>query len=434
MTLTRWTSHRQVRIAGVGEQAIRDVLFLTTFLLIWVTASPFPDLADPKLLEPVGEGNLLGQALTLLLTAALGAFILLKRERLILQAATPVLVLTLFWFALSAAGSAHPDLAARRLVLACFTLFQAAVFLLLPRDRDHFARLLAVGAMIVIVLCYAGVIFAPERAIHQSFDIAEPELAGDWRGLFTHKNGAGAAMALLIFIGIFVARTGKLALGAVIIALASVFLIGTESKSPLRLLPLVLIIVALTLRARRPSVKFVLAAGLPLCIGILTIGSVSIAPVGALVESLVSDPTFTGRNDIWQFTLDRIAQRPLLGYGFQAFWGTSELVSAWTYLESWGFRASDAHNGYLNLAVMTGVVGVVLAMLWIFLQPFLDLVRTDPARRDPALSTLFLQIWLFGLCVAGFEATFFEGGSGLWFMIVVAIIGLRFQATARLAR
>jgi O-antigen ligase len=434
MTIDASTSRLPVQAVDRGDGFIRDALFLATFLLVWVTASPFPDLADPKVLDPTGDGNMLGQALTLLLTAALGAFVLIKDARLALKAMTPVLVLTVFWFALSAAASAHADLAARRLVLSVFILLQATVFLLLPRDRDHFARLLAVGAMIVLVLCYAGVLFAPEHSIHQSFDIAEPELAGNWRGLFTHKNGAGAAMAILVFIGIFIARTFNVAIGAIIIALATIFLLFTESKSPIRLLPLVLVISYLITRARAPAVKLMLAAGVPIIIGILTIGSVTLAPVETLVGSLLSDPTFTGRNDIWRFAVDHIAQRPLLGFGFQAFWGTSELVQAWTYLESWGYRASDAHSGYLNLAVMTGIVGVVLALLWIFVQPFRDYVRTPPERSDAPLTMLFLQIWLLGLCEAGFESVFFDGGNCLWFMMVVAIIGLRFQATAQLAR
>jgi hypothetical protein len=46
---------------------------------------------------------------------------------------------------------------------------------------------------------------------------------------------------------------------------------------------------------------------------------------------------------------------------------------------------------------------------------------------------LFLQIWLFGLCLSSFESELFNGGSVLWFMVVVSIIGLRYQATAELA-
>jgi O-antigen ligase len=171
---------------------------------------------------------------------------------------------------------------------------------------------------------------------------------------------------------------------------------------------------------------------MPLVIAILTIGSVLFAPIQALVGRLLSDPTFTGREEIWRFAIDHIAERPVVGFGFQAFWGTSDLVSAWTYLESWGYRASDAHNGFLNIAVMTGLVGLAISMIWIFVQPLTDHIRTPPDRSDPALTLLFLQIWLFGLCVSGFESELFNGGSMIWFMMVVSIIGLHYQATAEL--
>jgi len=434
MTVETWSSHSNIRPADGSDRLVRDVLFLATFLLIWVTANPFPDLADPKLLKPVGDGNLLGQSLTLLLTASLGAFVLLKDDRLVLKAFSPLLLAALVWFALSAGASPNAGLASRRLLLSVFTLFQAAAFIQLPLDRTHFARLLTAAALIILVLCYAGVFLAPGLSIHQSIDVAEPELAGNWRGLFSHKNGAGAAMVVLIFVGIFVIRTFNVALGALVIALAAVFLFFTESKSPIRLLPVVLAASYLIVRVRRPSLKFAVAAVIPLLINVLTVGTVLFAPIDALVGDLISDPTFTGRDVIWLFAVDHIAQRPFLGFGFQAFWGTSGLVSSWSYLESWGYRASDAHNAYLNLGVMTGIVGLVLALLWIFVQPLVDLVRTEPGRSDPALTTLFVQIWFFGLCVSGFESTLFDGGNSVWFMMIVSIIGIRYQATAQLSR
>jgi O-antigen ligase len=418
--------------ADRNDRLIRNVLFLATFLLVWVTTTPFADLSNPKLLDPVGEGNLTSQILTVLLTGSLGAFVFVKRSRVVLTALTPILVLTFLWFACSAAFSLYPGLASRRLVLAALTVFQAAVLLLLPRNRDHFSRLLAVGALIVLGLCYAGIVFLPELSIHQASDIAEPDLAGNWRGFFTHKNGAGAGMAVLIFVGIFIARTSSSILGTLIVALAGFFLLFTESKSPIRLLPLVLIVSALITRLRLPAAKLAAAISMPMIIGVLTIGSVTFHPVEQLVQGLLPDPSFTGRDEIWRFALDHIAERPILGFGFQAFWGTSELLSNWSYLESWGYRASDAHNGFLNIAVMTGIVGLAISMIWIFAQPFLDQIRTPSDRIDPALNTLFIQIWLFGLCLSGFESDLFSGGSMLWFMMIVSIIGLRYQATAAL--
>ena len=150
-----------------------------------------------EIIKRPSNGNPVSQVLAILLTLALVLFVLVKHPRMIWITASPMLVLTLAWFALSAAASPFPALAGRRLVLAVFTILQAAAFLLLPRDRHHFSLLLAVAALLILLVCYAGVLFAPELSIHQMSDLAEPDLAGDWRGAFTHKNGAGAAMLLV---------------------------------------------------------------------------------------------------------------------------------------------------------------------------------------------------------------------------------------------
>jgi O-antigen ligase len=426
--LDTWGSHA---LDGTdNDRLVRGVLFLATFLLIWLTASPFPDLSDAKAIEAAAEGNLVGQILALLLTGSLAAFAFANRLRLVVKAVTPILVLVFLWFACSAVFSAHTALSARRLVLASLVIFQAAMFILLPQDRTHFARLLTIGAFVVLVLCYAGVIFAPELSIHQANDIAEPQLAGNWRGFFAHKNGAGASMGILIIVGIYIFRSLSALPGSLIVALAAVFLLFTESKSPMTLLPLALVVSFVFVRLRRPTAKFVVAFSVPAIIGVLTIGSVQFDAVNALVTKLMSDPTFTGRNDIWEFTLGHIAQRPIFGFGYQAFWGTSELVNSWTWLESWGYRASDAHNGYLNIAVTTGLVGLALALCWAFIQPLRDHVRTPAGRVDPALNMMFIQIWLFALYLAGFESELFNNGSVVWFMTAASIIGLRLQATA----
>jgi O-antigen ligase len=430
-SLEDWGAHA-LDAAG-NERLIRSVLFLAIFFQLWLTASPFPDLSDPKTLQPDAEGNLISQILAVIVTGTLAGFAVAKRLRLVLTAITPILVLTFLWFALSAGLSLHAGLAARRVVLATFVIFQAAMFLLLPQDRKHFVRLLTFGCLAVLVLCYAGVIFAPGLSIHQSTDIAEPQLAGNWRGFFAHKNGAGAGMGILVISGIYIFRTFSRMAGSLIVALAAVFLVFTESKSPIMLLPLALVFSAVFMRFRSRFMKFISAISVPAIICFLTIGSVAFDAVYVLVEKLMSDPTFTGRNDIWEFALDHIKQRPFVGFGYQAFWGTPELVNSWIWTESWGYRASDAHNGYLNIAVMTGLVGLALALGWAFVQPFRDHLRTPAARVDPALNMMFVQIWLFGLYLSGFESELFNNGSVVWFMTAAAIIGLRLQTTTEYA-
>jgi O-antigen ligase len=79
---------------------------------------------------------------------------------------------------------------------------------------------------------------------------------------------------------------------------------------------------------------------------------------------------------------------------------------------------------------MTGLVGLVLAMDWVLVQPFLDHIRTPADRIDPALNMMFVQTWLFGLFLSGFESELFNGGSVVWFMMAASVIGLHFQAIA----
>ena len=431
MTTLSTLDHSAPHELAGGERLVRNFLFLATFLLAWFTTSPFPDLGSQQAAASGTGGDLVSQAGAVLTTTALALYVLIKRPALLPRAVTLPLVVTLLAFAASAVLSSYPDVAARRLVLATFTVFQASVLLLLPYGREHFARLLAVAAIIILAACYFGVAFLPQFSIHQATDIAEPGLAGDWRGFFTHKNGAGAGMVLLIFIGIFVYRTWNRCAGVGIVILSAIFLHFTHSKSPINLLPIVFLISYLVPRLRSGLVAFVLIAGIPFLLNLLSVGSLMFAPVHNLIAHLMSDQTYTGRDVIWQFALDHVRQRLLFGFGYEAFWGMPDLVADWNYLESWGYRASDAHNGYLNLAVTTGLVGLGLSLWWTIAQPFGDYWRARFQATDRPLATLFLQIWSFALCLGCYESVFFAGGSGQWFLTISAIVGLRFRTLTK---
>ncbi len=406
-------------------RGLRNLLFFATFLLIWLTLRPFRDLSNPQLLGPSMNGDTLNQISVLLLSASLAVFVALNNVSVVVKAITPLLVLTLAWFTLSALYSDYPELAARRLLLAVLTIFNAVAFLALPTDRQHFGRLLAGASLIILVISFASVIIVPDLAIHQSNDVLGSDLVGAWRGPFAHKNAAGAGMVILIFIGIFVARTVNVVLGALAIVLAGVFLFYTHAKSPIILLPVVLVTSVLLDRINSGGVKFCAVIALPLIINFLTIGSVCFEVVHNFLTAVMPDATFTNRDQIWRFTLHHITQRPILGYGFQAFWETSGLVSG-APLGDWVSRANSAHNGFLNLAVTTGVVGAVLSALWFLVQTAANYAYLPSKAQDP-MTSLFVQIWLFNACWDSLESSLFANGDHVWFMTLVAIFGLRFQ-------
>lgn len=413
--------------------SLRDTLFLVTFLLLWLTVTPFVDLGRSDVLDVNTGGSLATMVASLGLTAALAMFLVQTGSLQALRGvASPALIVTLVWFAISAVLSDNADLAIRRLVLAVITLFQACAFLMLPRDLRHFARLLTIGALIVVAFCYFGVLFLPHLSIHQATDFAEPGLAGDWRGTFRHKNDAGGDMAIFIFIGLFAARLWNPVAGWSLVLLSAVFLFFSHSKSPTNLLPAFLLIPVLALRFRSVWMRSGVLLALPVFLCVITIGSVTVPAIRSVISSILSDPTFTGRDGIWSFALENTVARPLFGHGFQAFWGTSALVYNWSSIETWAMRASDAHNGFLNVSVMTGWVGLFATLCWVVLQPLSDLVRARDVDAD--LQLFFMRVWFFGLCLSSFESLLFAVGRTQWFMMTVAIFGLRLQTLSRLKR
>jgi O-antigen ligase len=412
------------------DTVVRSILFIGVLLLVWVSLHPFPDLAAPP--EEITEGgdraNQIGYLLAFSVLATWAYFHNLHNLRSLLS---PALILILLWFVLCVVTSWEPALSARRLAFTVIVLAIAAITMQLPKNLRHFADLIAATAFIVLVLCYLGVLFAPSVSVHQATDFIEPEHAGSWRGVFPHKNQAGATMVVFIFIGLFVARVRSLVIGGLIVGLAGIFLVMTHSKTPLLLFPLVMILAALVNRTRSRMLAVAVTAGGLAIFNLLSVGSIYFEPVQELLRMIMPDTSFTGRTDLWQFALRELAQHPVLGFGFSAFWGTSKVVYGLHALSTWTTAATDAHNAYLNLAVTIGIPGMALVVIWAVLTPVLDLFRQVPDPYSQVLSTLFLRIWLYAIYAACFESILFRQVGEVWFVFVIAVFGFRQLTLAR---
>ena len=99
-----------------------------------------------------------------------------------------------------------------------------------------------------------------------------------------------------------------------------------------------------------------------------------------LFSLLGKDLTLTGRTGIWSAVLDSIAKRPLLGYGYQAFWLGLEGESYRIILAvSWVL--AQAQNGFLDVTLEMGAVGLAIVLL-VFGFAFRDAVACLLRSRD----------------------------------------------------
>jgi O-antigen ligase len=283
---------------------------LTAFailLAVFITLNPFSDLGDPKVLE-LSSGNEAATYLTLFLLVALAALSLQLSGGLPLHLlATRENLLLLGWLlVVSVALSADPATSARRFVLSFAAFLLAAMLPWLTRGSRHFASLLLAMAVLALVLSYVGVLVAPHLTIHQATDLGEPEIAGDWRGVFGHKNLAASMMAVFIYVGWSAARRGRPLIGALVALAAFVFLLLSGGKSALGLVFIVGTIAFFVARASSLWTKAFFALGPLVLLGFLTVGSVASDAAGALLRALPIDVTFTGRTEIWSFALDSL--------------------------------------------------------------------------------------------------------------------------------
>lgn len=426
--------------AGGGENrtfvlpgsAFAACLFGALILYFWIGVSPFSDLSG---WFAQGSGretsNVFNQAILLTLSLLVVAALALHPARLLAWSALLPLALVLVWMGCSTLNADFSDSAVRRLIHAGLVGLAASVVLLLPRDTGHFARLVGFCLLAVLGLSYFGILVLPERAIHQLSDAMEPALAGDWRGHFQHKNMTAASMVLVVFFGLYLMKVRLIWLGALLTFLALVMLIMSGGKTSTALLPVVLVVAWLF--ERLPWLRSSLVLGAVILINVAVLAVVTYPPMRDLVGGLGIDTTFTDRASIWQLSLSAIGERPLIGYGFQSFWESDQLLYGAQSAATWAVSAANAHNAYLDQLITGGWPLLALIGLWLVVLPSHHASEALKRGTDPELTRLYLRIWIFVLYASAFESFIFDASGPVWFTLLIAIAGLRLQARASLA-
>ena len=73
-------------------------------------------------------------------------------------------------------------------------------------------------------------------------------------------------------------------------------------------------------------------------------------------ETLGRDPTLTNRTAIWDRLIEMATSHLWFGRGFKSFW-TTEMINI--------MRVNEAHNGYLEIVLDTGLVGLAIFSLFL---------------------------------------------------------------------
>jgi O-antigen ligase len=409
---------------------VRGVTFVGALLLTWVSLHPFIDLGNLQLGD-IGTGN---EVLTYAAFAGIAvlAVALVMRDDMqgLATLLSPAFILFGAWAFVTVVLSLDPSTSIRRFALTVCVMAVAATLMLLPKSQHELMRWFSIAALILLAVCYLGILLAPHLSMHLATDAQEPGLAGNWRGSFGHKNEAAAMMAMLLFLGIYVVRSGAWISGAVIICLASLFLVYSAGKSSLTLCFAVLLLTSFTSVIRSFWLRAVMLMGPLVLLMMLSIGTVMNDSLAEIAKALPLDTSFTGRTDIWTFAVQALQERLPTGYGFSSFWGTSSIQNLPEGKE-WAALASHSHNGYLDTALTMGLPGLALLVFALAIEPLRNFHKADLGGNNGPLAMMLLRIWLFGLYLSAMESFFLDRADPLWFTFLLAVFGLHYLARFR---
>ena len=342
--------------AAFGRFGFEELLCVLILCFFGVTGS-IPGIAPNQAAEmtgvaPSGLMVFVGLGSQIVVDAAIAMLILRYLPRLAscgyaMQWAAALAIFSV----LSIAWSQEPLLSARRSLP--FAL--AAVFGLYLAARFPLERQLSMLQAAFLLLAFGSAVAAlgfPQVGLD-----ASTGHTGNWQGVFTQKNACGRAM---VFASAVVLAQGRPTAWRIFMLVSfGLVLVMSGSRGAWAIEVLLVAAVALLhalARVERSARPWIAAACAAVAVGAIGLGKMLFPLLTALAGR---DATLTGRTAIWAEVWHAILRQPWLGYGFSAFWQGSKGAS-FDVVVALKFVLFHAHNGFLEIWLELGAVGLVL--------------------------------------------------------------------------
>jgi exopolysaccharide production protein ExoQ len=354
---------------------------LLLLLLYFALDGVSPFVNEPTATRAVATGSaggvLFDRVSKLLISCACMAFALQRHSsvrRLALQ--TKLIILYPLLALLLAPISQMPT----RTISSGGLLLSTVLLLYYIMSRYSLNQLLEMMLALGTVTIAASIVFAlalPQYGLDQMGGHSNA-----WKGVFSAKNYLGnMALFFLTMAVSYRARNAfvrAVRISEIILCLTAIAFSRAATAYLLTAIYLVCLLTLSALHRFRKKDYFVL------CLLLLITFSATVAVIVSwpdfLIGLLGKDMTLTGRIGIWSAVLDSIAKRPMLGYGYQAFWLGMEGESYRVILVvSW--MLAQAQNGFLDVMLENGVAGLAIVLM-VFGFAFRDAVVCLLRSRD----------------------------------------------------
>lgn len=383
----------------------------------WLDMGPVIDTANQ-----MQEGSPLDRLVWLALLV-LGLVVLARRNRLVVKflvANWPLLLFFLFC-AVSILWSDFPDVAFKRWLKAVGDVVMVLIVLTDPEPVAAFNRVIARLTYFLIPLSILFIKYYPTIGLSYSPWGGRANYGGVttnknslgvislcfgiwawWRLLAAYKDRKRAgwirkmiAPAVILAMVLWLFKTSDSMTSFTSFLMAGILLVATGSRIAIRKRALVHILIV-SMLAVSGSVVFFGASP-------------------SALKAMGRDSTLTDRTEIWA-AVSGMVKNPLVGTGFESFWLGPRLEDMWS---RYWWHPQEAHNGYLEIYLALGWIGVGLLIFVIAMG-----YRTvfSAWRHNAPTGSLMLAYFLIGLVYNFTEAAFFKMQAVAWMFFLFAII------------
>jgi exopolysaccharide production protein ExoQ len=268
------------------------------------------------------------------------------------------LVMLLALLMMSGLWSIKPEITNPRLLevwqMACFGLFVATRFTIIQQLK-LFSFCFCSGAFLSLIV---AIVF-PSAGRHILHHI------GAFKGIYDYKNTLGSMMIMgMVTCSLLDLRSlwGRIYRWGGF-ALCFLLMLLSTSKTSLILtfgiLALVQFYQSFRWRGRQTVIFFDVMVLVGACASMLVLENWV-----ALVSGLGKDPTMSGRTKIWGAMLESVMKSPWLGFGRSTFWAEGSALARHAGDSiSYRYLPPHGHNGYLDLMMDVGVIGLALFVI-----------------------------------------------------------------------
>ncbi len=305
-----------------------------------------------------------------LLLGAIGFFLIIQKRRSgegRLDMLGALMIFFLLWSGLSIAWSDDPALSFRRYVM----------FALICVGAVGIGGHLPLNTILRMAVYIPAVYLVVGLALEIATGYFRPFSPGYRFTGTVHPNIQAVNCALMFFAALSLWRgaSENRRRWLFLAALAFVFIVLTRSRTALASSVFVLVFQWGLMQpyGKKVAVTSFLAAAAML---VLILGDMILPAVGERLQMGRTDRgefrTLTGRTALWRQCWEFYLERPVLGFGYGAFWNEERSTEI---IEEQGWPISHAHNAYFDIALESGPIAMVAYLLILLLAIHRTIIR-----------------------------------------------------------